>query len=1213
MFTPPRKNWAGSTTTPRSGPNPRSSNKGKSVSFLDGPPPPRTLLTENHSTTVAVSSRADTGDVDDWRRFTEAGLLDEASMERKDQIALLEKIEKIKKELFDYQYNMGLLLIEKKEWTSNYEQLREALADTQELLKREQTAHLISLSQVEKREDNLMKALEAEKRCVIDLEKALQEVRAENEQMKQSFEAKMVDTDALQCGLKEKSLDVDKKLHVADAKFAEVNRKSLELERKLQEVEARDSALRRERISLIAEREAHEATNAKHKKDLQDWERKLQEGEEILCERRRICIEREEKVNEIERNFNLKEKDIKKAQEDIDLRNLALKKDEDDIKHRLEKLTAEEQIVGALRSGLVQKEEELLARTEKLTARERVEIQKLLDEHRAVLDVRMKEFEAEMDGKRKSLYEEMRGKMDALHDKEVEITHREEKLNKLEQSLLYNSERLNKRERDIEAKIKILNEKEEVLKSDEKRLDMEKKQICVDKDSLQTLKEEIEKARVAISQREIQIQEEIQKLKISEEEREEHLHLQLKLQEEIEKCRHERDLLIMESENLKEDKKKFEEKWEALDERTTALDKEFRELGEEKDKFKKMLLSEEDRFKKERLAMEERVKVESESLRTEKENFATAMKHEQAHLSEKYEAKHNQILLDFELRKKNLEDDIQKRRDELETRLHDRESAFEGEKEKEYSDINFLKEVVRKDMEEVRSEKLGIEKVKQEIALNKKQLEEHQLEMQKDIDDLDALNKKVKPQREQLMKERDRLLAFVDRLKSCNHCGEFTREYELSDLQRLETEYEIPPLSRSGYGRLYKFQDGTDFRSSNSAGHVSWIKKCTSSLFKYSPNKTAQYLKSHSVMLPNVDEKDEGPSASNVESRGLSNAEHEAEASFGIVNVSRDVHLVTSINNREVDQGNDVCTDEFSNINTTTPEAPEDFQQSELKSGRPRSGRKPKVGIHRTRSVKAVVEDAAVILGRTSAGKLGDSDLQEPDGVNEASPGDSSRGEKAVGTTPRKRQRAQTSKVTVSQGAGDYSEEGSESVSEAGRRKRRQMVGSSVQTPGERRYNLRRNKNVGAAASERVSVDTEKMQSKVNVDKAEAVENLKDAPTPSPVIASDKSNQTPLVKVTANKSLQVPDISTERGVEQKTVKTPDKSIETAIAENIEFSEEVIGMSSECRYVGAERGSTLHEDGDNASEDLNNVEDVDDESEHPGKVSIHKKLWTFFTT
>lgn len=91
----------------------------------------------------------------------------------------------------------------------------------------------------------------------------------------------------------------------------------------------------------------------------------------------------------------------------------------------------------------------------------------------------MQEFELEMDGKRKSLNEEMKSRLDALQYKEDEITHREEKLGRLELLLENKSEREwpgsenEKSEREVE----------NLLKSDGKRMDLRKRQMLVDKDS----------------------------------------------------------------------------------------------------------------------------------------------------------------------------------------------------------------------------------------------------------------------------------------------------------------------------------------------------------------------------------------------------------------------------------------------------------------------------------------------------------------------------------------------------------------------------------------------------------------------------------------------------------------------------------------------------------------------------------------------------------
>lgn len=123
MFTPQKNSWAALSITPRGGgdatgparsggagtrmaaSNPKNLGKGKALAYFDGPPPPPvSLLSDNGERDIG-----DMENMEDWRRFREVGLLDEARMERRDKEALLEKVSRLENEVSNLD-NFFLLL-----------------------------------------------------------------------------------------------------------------------------------------------------------------------------------------------------------------------------------------------------------------------------------------------------------------------------------------------------------------------------------------------------------------------------------------------------------------------------------------------------------------------------------------------------------------------------------------------------------------------------------------------------------------------------------------------------------------------------------------------------------------------------------------------------------------------------------------------------------------------------------------------------------------------------------------------------------------------------------------------------------------------------------------------------------------------------------------------------------------------------------------------
>ncbi|KAH9625071.1 hypothetical protein KSS87_010561 [Heliosperma pusillum] len=1177
MFTPHMKspwtpaNSAARTTVSGVGVGSRltAAEKGKSLAFTDDaspsppPPPPRSSFKTD------ISRRNGDNNSEDWKRFKEADLIELAIGG-----CYFRAMSHL---LFDYQYNMGLLLIEKENLVSKNEELGQEFAEAQEILKREKTAHVIAISEAEQREENLKKALGLEKKCLVDLERALRDMHEEHAKLKASSETSMADINTHLETLEKKRLDLEAKSHVADAKLAAAEKKNSELDMKLQDLETRERILQREHISLTEEKEAHQTYFQKHKKDLMEWERKLQEGEQKLCDSRRILREREEKLHEIESTSREKEAYMDELQQKIDLANATLKKMELDMEIKLADLDSKEKKAESLRCKLETSERELLEKEKRLSARESVELENLLRKHKTELDAKMHEFELEMKKKRNAMEEEFSTRRQEIDASRSEINHLEEMLGKKEHALEKKSERVKEKEKDIDIKIKALKEREKTMKAEEKSLELEKKEINADREGMEDLKKELETWRTNLREHELKIEEGQKEVEVLQEERSNYIRLQTNLKQEYEIARRQSVLIEKEAGELKLEREKFEKDWEALDEKRAAVDNKLKLLEDEKASFEKLQKSEEDRMKRERAERDEHLRLESERIRLEKESFEASKEQQKKMYDEKAKNEHILMFQDLEREKRDFYNDVEKRQSELRETMEEKERAFEERTLKEMGDLSRLKEDTDRKMKDMETERHRLEKEREEMELIKKQLEETRVEMSTDVETLDNLSKTMKKQREEFASERRLFTAFIEQIKGCRNCGDSAQAFLRSDLLCVDDSYaKTEPMGLSA--KMYQSPATSNKISLKSGGQMSVLRKCASIIFK-SPKDKSQ---------PTDDHKAEPL----IESKKVASATiDESGPSLRIVNKS------------SKNSPSDVILREDS-LDTATPSVDvsdiasveQGVQESEntvSKTGRRKPGRKRVTGVRRTHSVKAVVEDAKAILGESSD-TIVEAEIKHPAGA-------------------RKRTRLQESRVTESEQDFDHSEGIADSATTGGRRKRRQTSAADSQNVGQRRYNLRRHTAVETTSGK--PVDEEEAASKRS---DQMVQNPKGVHAPSLDAAVDSSSRLNLVQVSTTRSIE---ISSDRILRFPPADQVDNHFEAGnslqsaslieeakLGENKVMNEEVNENEDDPNDDGG-----ISDGGVDDGEDGDGDDDGDDSDGHPGQKSIGKKLWNFFTT
>ncbi|CAN6679906.1 unnamed protein product [Malus baccata var. baccata] len=801
-----------------------------------------------------------------WKRLKEAGF-DEESIKRRDKAALITYIAKLEAEIFDHQHHMGLLILERKELASNYDQIK-ASAETAELLhKCDQAAHLSALADARKREECLKKTVGVKEECIASIEKAMHELRAESAETKVAADCKLAEAQNMVEEAQKKFTDAEVKLHAAESLQAEACRFHHIAERKMQEVEAREDDLRRNILAFKTDCETKEKEISLERQSLSERQKSLQQEQDRLLDAQALLNQREDFIFGRSQELNRLEKELEDVKTKIEKERRALNDGKLNLDLTEASLINREEALTRREALLNNKEQEILALQEKLVSKESDVIKRAIASHEADLRKKKSELETELDIKRKSFEDEIEAKRRAWELREVDLSQRDDLLCEREHELEVQLRALVDREKEVTGMSNLVGKKEKTLREAEKEFEMNSGILQREKEEISKMKLELQSSLESLEEKRKQLDCARERFELLKSETSELSDLEMKLKEEIDLVRAQKLELMAEADELAIEKAKFESEWELIDEKREELRKEVERVSEERLAFSKFIKDEHDNLRREKDEMRDQHKRDVESLVSEREDFMSKMVHERTEWFSKMQKERADFLLEIEIRKGELENCIDKKHEELECSLKEKEIAFEQEKKNEVQNISSLKEEAAKEREQVALERKRLESERIEINLDRERRDREWAELNNSIEELKVQREKLKEQRELLHADRGEILGQIQHLKELEHLKAALDSASVADMQQSN----LGPRSRKTSRRYLKQTTSvrdTDVNSHNevnaanisipsmlktglspsSSARFSWLRRCTELFSKNSSEKQQlEFEESHEI------------------------------------------------------------------------------------------------------------------------------------------------------------------------------------------------------------------------------------------------------------------------------------------------------------------------------------------------------------------------------